>query len=89
MGAGEKHSTLSGYEMKSYYGPNDIEPFDYNNKLGSPGSYPFTRGIRENMYRESLWVMGQYSGFASAEVDLLGPSESRWPHRSRGSGRPC
>lgn len=67
MSAGEKHVTLSGYDLKKYYEPSDVDPFDYNNKLGRPGSYPFTRGIRENMYRENLWVMGQYSGFASAE----------------------
>ena len=67
MSAGEKHRTLSGYELKSYYDPSDLEGFDYNQKLGKPGAYPFTRGIRENMYRDSLWVMGQYSGFASAE----------------------
>ena len=67
MSAGDKHRTLSGYELKTYYGPSDVADFDYENKLNVPGAYPFTRGIRENMYRDSLWVMGQYSGFASAE----------------------
>ena len=32
-----------------------------------PGVYPFTRGIYEEMYRERLWTMRQYSGFATAE----------------------
>ena len=67
MNSNEKHKTLSGFELKTCYGPGDISHLDYDKKLGAPGAYPFTRGIRENMYRDSLWVMGQYSGFASAE----------------------
>jgi len=40
----------------------------YNSKStrGEPGKYPFTRGIHENMYRERLWTMRQYSGFGDA-----------------------
>lgn len=30
-----------------------------------PGTYPFTRGWKAAGYRDSLWVMGQYSGYAS------------------------
>jgi methylmalonyl-CoA mutase N-terminal domain/subunit len=67
MGSNDKHRTLSGYELKSCYGPGDLAGFEFDRKLGAPGAYPFTRGIRQNMYRDSLWVMGQYSGFASAE----------------------
>ena len=32
-----------------------------------PGKYPFTRGIREDMYRGKLWTMRQYAGFSTAE----------------------
>lgn len=67
MDSFKKHKTLSGYELKQFYKPEDIKDFNYDEKLGNPGEYPFTRGIREGMYRDSLWVMGQYSGFASAE----------------------
>jgi len=40
----------------------------YNSKSVKeyPGKYPFTRGIHENMYRERLWTMRQYSGFGDA-----------------------
>lgn len=40
----------------------------HNTKLKreEPGKYPFTRGIHENMYRERLWTMRQYSGFGDA-----------------------
>lgn len=40
---------------------------DYKEKLNSPGSYPFTRGIHELMYRSRFWTMRQYAGFGSAE----------------------
>jgi methylmalonyl-CoA mutase N-terminal domain/subunit len=33
----------------------------------APGVYPFTRGPNAHMYHEKLWVMGQYSGFATPE----------------------
>ncbi len=33
----------------------------------SPGEFPFTRGIREDMYRGRLWTMRQYAGFSTAE----------------------
>lgn len=67
VSAADKHTTLTGYELKNHYKPKDVGDFAYDEKLGEPGSYPFTRGIREGMYRDNLWVMGQYSGFASAE----------------------
>lgn len=40
---------------------------DYKQKLGNPGSYPFTRGVHEQMYRSRFWTMRQYAGFGSAE----------------------
>ncbi len=35
----------SGIEVKAVYGPEDLERigFDYEQDLGAPGSYPFTR----------------------------------------------
>src|ERR1700733_15207260 len=30
-----------------------------------PGQFPFTRGKSENGYLDNLWVMGQYSGYAT------------------------
>ncbi len=32
-----------------------------------PGEFPFTRGIRKDMYRGRLWTMRQYAGFSTAE----------------------
>lgn len=63
----KKHQTISGTEVKALYTPSDIQGFDYDQKLGKAGGYPFTRGINSEMYRENLWVMGQYSGFSTPE----------------------
>jgi methylmalonyl-CoA mutase, N-terminal domain len=35
-------------------------------ELGAPGSYPYGRGIRRDMYRGRLWTMRQYAGFGTA-----------------------
>jgi methylmalonyl-CoA mutase N-terminal domain/subunit len=35
--------------------------------IGAPGSYPFTRGIHESMYRGRLWTMRQFAGFGTSE----------------------
>jgi methylmalonyl-CoA mutase, N-terminal domain len=55
--------TDSGIEIAPVYGP---VPFEYQAKLGSPGEFPFTRGIYPTMYRGRLWTMRQYAGFGSA-----------------------
>ena len=36
-------------------------------QLGSPGSFPYTRGIYSSMYRGRHWTMRQYAGFGTAE----------------------
>ena len=40
---------------------------DYQRDLGSPGAFPYTRGIYPNMYRGRLWTIRQYAGYATAE----------------------
>ena len=57
----------SGLEVDTLYTPEDLNGFNYAEKLGYPGEYPFTRGIQPNMYRGRLWTMRQYAGFASPE----------------------
>nr|MBC8204223.1 methylmalonyl-CoA mutase [FCB group bacterium] len=57
--------TESGLPIDEIYEP---EPdFDYEEKLGYPGQYPFTRGVQPNMYRGRFWTMRQYAGFGGAE----------------------
>jgi len=55
----------SGIEIKELYLPK--EDFNYNEKLGLPGEYPFTRGIYKNMYRGKIWTMRQYAGFGTSK----------------------
>src|SRR4030095_5251671 len=43
------------------------DEIDYENDLGSPGEFPYTRGIYPNMYRGRFWTMRQYAGYATAE----------------------
>jgi len=62
-----KFKTISGTPLKAVFTAEDLGSQDISDRLGRPGEYPFTRGITPEMYRENLWVMGQYSGFASAE----------------------
>jgi len=48
--------TECGFDVKPAYRPQDLGGFDYEEDLGDPGNYPFTRGIYEGMYRKMLWV---------------------------------
>ncbi|MER7006787.1 methylmalonyl-CoA mutase family protein [Dactylosporangium sp. NPDC000555] len=70
---GPDDRTASGLPVAPLYTPLDVAdgPDEHLTQRGLPGEYPFTRGIRPGMYREGLWVMGQYSGRASpAETNL-------------------
>ncbi|MFZ5652500.1 MAG: acyl-CoA mutase large subunit family protein [Bacillota bacterium] len=58
--------TQSGIPVQRLYTPCDAE-VNYLNDLGFPGQYPYTRGISPDMYREKLWVLGNYSGYGTAE----------------------
>jgi methylmalonyl-CoA mutase N-terminal domain/subunit len=62
----ERVFTDSGIEIEALYGPEDVAP-ELEERLGEPGEPPFTRGIHERMYRDRLWTMRQYAGFASPE----------------------
>jgi methylmalonyl-CoA mutase N-terminal domain/subunit len=69
-GAKERKSkflTRSGIPVKRVYTPIDLGEigFDYLKDLNFPGEYPYTRGIEPLMYRENLWLIGQYGGFGS------------------------
>lgn len=62
-----KFPERKNFEAQRLYSPLDIEDFDYGEKLGFPGQYPFTRGVQSTMYRGRLWTMRAYAGFATAE----------------------
>jgi methylmalonyl-CoA mutase N-terminal domain/subunit len=62
---GELNSTISGLPNDPLYGPENVE-IDYENDLGYPGVYPFTRGVYPSVYRGKLWTMRQFAGFGTA-----------------------
>src|SRR6185437_292137 len=64
-----EHKTLSGEPVRELYTHEDLPPGigSEQDPLGPPGSYPFTRGIYESMYRGRLWTMRQFAGFGTSE----------------------
>jgi methylmalonyl-CoA mutase N-terminal domain/subunit len=63
----EAVETESCIPMEPLFTPSDLGPWDYMEKLGFPGDYPFTRGVQPSMYRGRFWTMRQYAGFGTAE----------------------
>ncbi|HVS21067.1 MAG TPA: methylmalonyl-CoA mutase family protein, partial [Pyrinomonadaceae bacterium] len=63
----EHFKTPSGIELPVDFNPSNTAAIGYDRDLGDPGQFPYTRGIRPNMYRGRLWTMRQYAGYASAE----------------------
>src|SRR5438552_13427103 len=63
----EHFKTSSGIELPVDFNPSNAEPIEYDRDLGDPGEFPYTRGIRHNLYRGRLWPMRQYAGYATAE----------------------
>src|SRR3954453_4651755 len=49
------------------FNPHNTREIHYDEDLGAPGEFPYTRGIYPNMYRGRLWTMRQYAGYATAE----------------------
>jgi methylmalonyl-CoA mutase N-terminal domain/subunit len=50
-----------------FFDPDSLTGWDPSLELGDPGAFPYTRGIKETMYRGRLWTMRQYAGFGSAD----------------------
>ena len=62
----EEHHTDSGIEIRPVYTADDPAE-GLEERLGRPGSAPYTRGVYEEMYRKRRWTMRQYSGFGTAD----------------------
>src|SRR3974390_2024237 len=63
----EEIETSSHIPVNPLYTPADLKGSDYENEVGYPGEYPFTRGVQATMYRGRLWTMRQYAGMGDAE----------------------
>ena len=57
--------TPEGIEVKSVYGPEDVEGLPAIDSF--PGSAPFLRGPYPTMYVNQPWTVRQYAGFSTAE----------------------
>ncbi|GAA1883369.1 acyl-CoA mutase large subunit family protein [Streptantibioticus ferralitis] len=64
--SGSDRLTESGLPIEPVYGPADLAGWDPQEKLGEPGSYPYTRGVYPSMYTGRPWTMRQYAGFGTA-----------------------
>ena len=58
--------TSSNIEFERCFTP-DFEYPGYDETLGLPGEYPYTRGVQPTMYRGRFWTMRQYAGFGTAK----------------------
>ena len=57
--------TTSGIEIRPLYGPADAEGDPA--RIGEPGAFPFTRGLRADGYRTRPWTIRQYAGFGTPD----------------------
>ena len=57
----------SGLDIDTIYDPTGKNQENFQEKIGYPGEYPFTRGVQPNMYRGRVWTMRQYAGLTSPE----------------------
>ena len=78
----QSFQTDSGLALDAVYAPDDDAGYDYDGGSGSggdiaaardyqeaigyPGEFPYTRGVQPNMYRGRVWTMRQYAGYATA-----------------------
>jgi methylmalonyl-CoA mutase N-terminal domain/subunit len=58
-----RHSE-SGFPIEPVYSE---APPGLSDRLGTPGEYPFTRGVYPSMYTGRPWTMRQYAGFGTAK----------------------
>ncbi|HLU67995.1 MAG TPA: methylmalonyl-CoA mutase family protein, partial [Kofleriaceae bacterium] len=61
--------TMSGIPLKGFYRQEDLDAtgWRYEDQLGDPGEFPFTRGPHATMYRGKLWTMRMFAGFGTPE----------------------
>jgi methylmalonyl-CoA mutase N-terminal domain/subunit len=62
----ESRTTSSEIPVRPFYRPADAAEIPYEERLGDPGQFPYTRGLYADMYRKRHWTMRQYAGYSSA-----------------------
>ena len=61
-----RFSTVSDMELDPLYTPADVTG-SYDDAIGNPGEFPYTRGVYGSMYRGRFWTMRQFAGFGLPE----------------------
>jgi methylmalonyl-CoA mutase N-terminal domain/subunit len=59
--------TTSKIDVRPLYTPAEMQGWDYDQDVGYPGEFPYTRGVQPTMYRGRLWTMRQYAGMGDAD----------------------
>ena len=62
-----RFETMSGLPIEPVYTPAHLGEWRYEDRLGAPGQFPFTRGVYPTMYRGRLWTMRMFAGFGRPE----------------------
>lgn len=65
-GTAAEHATQSWIPVEELYGPETLEGWDPESRLGRPGEYPYTRGPHPTMYRSRSWTRRQVVGLGTA-----------------------
>jgi methylmalonyl-CoA mutase N-terminal domain/subunit len=60
-------TTGAGLDVNELYTPADVAGLEYDQDLGLPGQYPFTRGPYPGMYRERIWTRRFQVGFGTPQ----------------------
>ena len=60
-------TTISGQRIDRLYAPDDVADVDPVQDIGTPGAFPYTRGIHTSGYEGKLWTMRQFAGFGTPE----------------------
>ena len=60
-------TTISGQRIDRLYTPDDVADVDPVQDIGTPGAFPYTRGIHSSGYEGKLWTMRQFAGFGTPE----------------------
>jgi methylmalonyl-CoA mutase N-terminal domain/subunit len=60
-------ATWSGIDTKPSYGPADVMHLNYQQDLGDPGEFPYTRGAYPQMYRSRMWTLRNIVGYGAPE----------------------
>jgi methylmalonyl-CoA mutase N-terminal domain/subunit len=64
---GREWTAEIGVPIEPVYGPDSAEHEPFEERIGEPGCYPFTRHVYATGYRDRAWAPSLYSGFGTAE----------------------